>query len=248
MSGAALITGGGQGLGRAFCRALATSGRAVAVADIATENAAAVVEEITTAGGTAVAITADVADEVSVAQMVEEAESALGDVEVLVNNAALFSTLRMGPFTDISRSEWDRVLAVNLTGAFLCCQALVPRMSARGYGKVINISSATVLTGRPGYLHYVSSKAAILGLTRALASEVGPHGVRVNAITPGSTQTEIVRETITQEARASMASQTALRRVQVAEDLVGAVLFLASRDSDFITGQTLNVDGGYAFH
>jgi 3-oxoacyl-[acyl-carrier protein] reductase len=121
-------------------------------------------------------------------------------------------------------------------------------MTAAGYGKIINISSATIWTGRPNYLHYVTSKAALVGFTRALASELGPAGVRVNAITPGSTQTEIERATIGPAERQAMAQATALKRVQVPGDLVGTVLFLASPDSDFITGQTINVDGGYAFH
>ena len=194
------------------------------------------------------AIEVDVADEASVARMAADVEAELGAVEVLVNNAAIFSTLRMGAFTDIAVEEWERVMAVNVTGAFLCSRAIVPGMCRAGYGKVINISSATVFTGRPGYLHYVTSKAALIGMTRSLASEVGPDGVRVNAITPGSTATEVKRGTITPEARAEMAQLTALRRVQVPDDLVGAVLFLASPASDFITGQTLNVDGGLAFH
>jgi 3-oxoacyl-[acyl-carrier protein] reductase len=243
MSGAVLVTGGGQGLGRAFCQAFARHGRAVAVADRNLDKARQVAAE---AGAFPVEV--DVADEASVARMAAAVETELGPVEVLVNNAAIFSTLRMGPFTAITVPEWEQVMTVNVTGAFVCCRAIVPGMCRAGYGKVINISSATVLTGRPGYLHYVTSKAALIGLTRALASEVGPEGVRVNAITPGSTQTEVSRETITPEARQEMARQTALRRVQVPGDVVGAVLFLASPESDFITGQTLNVDGGLAFH
>lgn len=246
--GAALVTGAGQGLGRAFCLALAERGRPVAVADIDASRASAVVEKVERAGGTAIAVEVDVADEHSVERMAATAEDGLGPVEVLVNNAAIFSTLRMGPFTRITASEWDRVLAVNVRGAFLCCRAVVPAMCGRGYGKVVNISSSTVFTGRPGYLHYVTSKAALIGLTRSLASEVGSDGVRVNAIAPGSTQTEVPRETITADARQAMAEETALRRIQVPADLVGAVVFLASPDSDFITGQTLNVDGGLAFH
>ena len=243
MSGAALVTGGGQGLGRAFCQAFAQHGRPVAVADRDLEKAICVANEI---GGLAIEV--DVADEASVARMAADVVAERGAVEVLVNNAAIFSTLRMGAFTDIAVEEWERVMAVNVTGAFLCSRAIVPGMCRAGYGKVINISSATVFTGRPGYLHYVTSKAALIGMTRSLASEVGPDGVRVNAITPGSTETEVKRGTITPEARAEMAQLTALRRVQVPDDLVGAVLFLASPASDFITGQTLNVDGGLAFH
>ncbi len=172
----------------------------------------------------------------------------LGAPAVLVNNAAVFSTLAMGPFDEIEPATWDQVLRVNVTGTWLCCRALVPLMAANGYGKVVNISSATVWTGRAGYLHYVTSKAALLGLTRSLAAEVGPRGVRVNAITPGSTQTEVERATITASSRSAMAEATALRRVQVPADLVGALLFLSSTASDFVTGQTVNVDGGFAFH
>jgi len=167
---------------------------------------------------------------------------------VLVNNAAIFSTLEMGPYDAIDLDEWRRVIDVNVTGTYLCCRAVVPAMAANGYGKVVNISSATIWIGRPGYLHYVTSKAALIGLTRSLATEVGPQGVRVNAVTPGSTQTEIERATITPEARQAMAAQTPLRRVQVSADLVGAVVFLSSTESDFITGQTLNVDGGFSYH
>jgi 3-oxoacyl-[acyl-carrier protein] reductase len=243
-----VVTGGGQGLGRAFCRALASAGAQVAVADVAVEKAQSVAEEIVAAGGRAHPVAVDVTDPRSVAAMAREVERELGTPRALVNNAALFSVLELKPFTEIELDEWRRVMAVNLDGVFLCCQAIVPLMARRGYGKVVNVSSATVWTGRPGYLHYVASKAALLGLTRSLASEVGEHGVRVNAITPGSTETEVPRETINRAAREAMAQQTALRRIQTPDDLVGAVVFLCSAASDFVTGQTINVDGGFAFH
>jgi len=246
--GPAIVTGGGQGLGRAFCLALAELGVPVAVADVRPETAQTVAAEIMAAGQRAVAVTVDVTDETSVARMVAEATEALGPPAILVNNAAIFSTLTLKPITDIPVDEWRRVVDVNLTGTFLCCQAVVPVMRAAGYGKIINISSATVWTGRAGYPHYVASKAATIGLTRALASEVGSDGIRVNAITPGSTETEIERESISRADRLAMAGQTALRRVQVPDDLVGALAFLASTASDFVTGQTINVDGGFAFH
>lgn len=246
--GPAVVTGGGQGLGRAFCLALADAGVPVAVADLDGAHARAVAKEIEEAGGRAVDVTVDVADPSSVDAMAVAVRERLGAPVVLVNNAAIFSTLTMGDFADIDFTTWERVLRVNVTGAWLCCKALVPMMAEAGYGKVINISSATIWTGRPGYLHYVTSKAALVGMTRALASEVGPQGVRVNAITPGSTETEVERATITAADRQVMARATALRRVQVPADLVGALLFLASTDSDFITGQTVNIDGGLAFH
>jgi 3-oxoacyl-[acyl-carrier protein] reductase len=246
--GPAVVTGGGQGLGRTFALALAQEGVPVIVADQAGDRAASVAAEIVVAGGRALAVTVDVSDEASVVCLAERVLDAYGAPAVLVNNAAIFSTLAMGPFTEIDTATWERVMRVNVTGTWLCCRALVPAMVAAGYGKVVNISSATVWTGRAGYLHYVTSKAALIGMTRALAAEVGPDGVRVNALTPGSTETEVERATITREAREAMASSTALRRVQVPADLVGAVLFLSSTDSDFMTGQTVNVDGGLAFH
>jgi 3-oxoacyl-[acyl-carrier protein] reductase len=248
MTQTVVVTGAAQGLGRAFAQDLAGRGWQVAIADLNGDRANQVAEEIAQAGGQARAFTGDVSDPVQVAELAQAITAQLGTVTGLVNNAAVFSTLRMGPFEDIDPEVWELVLRVNVTGAFLMCRAFIPAMKTAGYGKVVNISSATVLSGRPGYLHYVTSKAALIGLTRALASEVGRHGITVNAITPGSTATEIERETITPDQRQAMAAAAAMRRVQVPADLVGAVAFLLSRDSDFITGQTLNVDGGLAFH
>jgi 3-oxoacyl-[acyl-carrier protein] reductase len=245
---AALVTGGGQGLGRAFCRALAGAGMRVAVADRNRSGAERVASEAAADGGSAVAVHVDVADEASVASAVEAAEHELGPIDVLVNGAAVFSTLVRRPFSEISVSEWDEVMAVNVRGVFLMCRSMAPRMAERGYGKIINISSATIWSGRPLYLHYVSSKAAVIGLTRALANELGAQGVRVNAITPGATRTEVERATMTAREWEQSAERTALRREETPADLVGAVLFLASPTSDFITGQTLNVDGGVDFH
>jgi 3-oxoacyl-[acyl-carrier protein] reductase len=244
----AIVTGGGQGLGRAFSHALALAGNHVVVADLDEDRAGAVAAEIEAQGGSASTAIVDVADEQAVARMASEIDRRHGAPRALVNNAAIFSTLELKPFTEISAEEWRRVLDVNVSGTFLCCRAIVPLMARAGYGKVVNVSSATIWTGRPGYLHYVTSKAALIGLTRSLASEVGPSGVRVNAITPGSTETEIARATISRADREAMAEHTALRRVQTPQDLVGAVVFLCGRESDFITGQTINVDGGLAFH
>lgn len=248
ITGGAIVTGGGQGLGRAYALGLAEQGASVVVADLNADNSERVAAEIRTLGGVAIPAPVDVSDRASVGRMVSAARDAYGPPAVLINNAAIFSTLKMRPFSEIPDDEWDRVMAVNVRGAFNCSRATVPLMAEAGYGKIINISSSTIWMGRPFYLHYVTSKAALLGFTRALASEVGPMGIRVNAITPGSTQTEIERATVTAEQRAAMASQTALRRGEVAEDLVGTVLFLASHESDFITGQTINVDGGFSYH
>ena len=243
-----MVTGSGQGLGRAFALDLARHGWRVGVVDIDGDHAARVAAEIGQHGATAVPFACDVSDNDQVEALVRDAARELAPVLGLVNNAAIFSALEMGPFDQIDPAVWDRVIKVNVTGVFLMCRAFVPHMRAEGYGKIVNISSATIFTGRPMYLHYVTSKAALIGLTRSLAAEVGPSGIRVNAVTPGSTETEVERATITPEQRQAMAAATALRRVQVPSDLVGAVRFLLSQDSDFITGQTLNVDGGYAYH
>jgi 3-oxoacyl-[acyl-carrier protein] reductase len=246
--GAAVVTGAGQGIGRVLALSLAAESVPVAVVDLDEEGAARVAMEINASGGRACAVRADVSDPDSVDAMAEAVRSRLGPAGILVNNAAIFSTLAMRPFTEIGYTEWNRVLGVNITGAFLCAQALVAQMIERGGGKIVNITSSTIFLGRPNYLHYVTSKAAMLGFTRALAAEVGVHGITVNAIAPGSTETEILRETITREDRERLAATSALGRVQVPADLVGALLFLSSSDSDFVTGQTLIVDGGISFN
>lgn len=247
-SASVVVTGAGQGLGRAFALDLARRGWRVAVVDINGDRAAEVAAEINGDGATALAFACDVSNSGQVDDLAREVPHRMGPVTGLVNNAAIFSTLSMGPFEEIELGEWDRVIKVNVTGAFLMCRAFVPPMREARYGKIVNISSATVFTGRPMYLHYVTSKAALIGLTRSLAAEIGSSGIRVNAVTPGSTETEIERATITPQQRQAMAAATALRRVQIPADLVGAVAFLLSGESDFITGQTLNVDGGFAYH
>lgn len=240
-----VVTGAGQGLGRAFAQQLATDGAQVVVADIDGARAQSVAHEI---GPAALAVKVDVADEVSVAELYEHVERTWGHLDVLVNNAAVFSALRMGPFDEISVDEWDQVMAVNVRGPFLCSRGAVPLMRRRGGGKIINISSATVFLGRPHYLHYVTSKAAVIGMTRALATELGPHGITVNALAPGSTETEVPRDTVTPEQARSIVAGQAIGRRQVPSDLAGVVSFLASPASDFMTGQTMNVDGGASFH
>jgi 3-oxoacyl-[acyl-carrier protein] reductase len=240
----AVVTGAGQGLGRAFAARLRAEGARVVIADLDAAKAEAVAAEL---GDGATAIAVDVSDPDSVAELARKAGE-LGPVDILVNNASIFSTLEMRPFDDIPVDEWDRVMAVNVKGVFLCARAFVPGMRAAGYGKIVNISSATVFIGRPLYLHYVTSKAAVIGLTRALATEVGPDGIRVNAVTPGATQTEVPRKTVTPEQAERIIGAQAIKRREVAEDVVGTVAFLAAPDSDFITGQTVNVDGGAAFH
>jgi len=236
----AIVTGGGVGLGRAYCKALAAEGAKVVVADIQDDAASAVADEVD-----GVAVRVDVTSPEETQRMAAQAVAAYGAIDILVNNAGLYSALRKKPFLDIPLEEWDRVIAVNVTGVFLCCRAVHPQMKKQKRGKIVNISSGTVLGGTPMFVHYVSSKAAVVGLTRALAREVGADNINVNAIMPGLTITdEHQRRMLSEEYLQARRDARALKRDQHPADLVGTVLFLACADSDFITGQTINVDGG----
>lgn len=247
----AVVTGGGQGLGRAFAHRLAHEGAVVVVADQNVASGRAVVAELGSAeDGSAlgIALEVDVSNEGSVRAMCESIDTTFGRLDILVNDAAVFSTLTMKPFEEISVAEWDKVMAVNVRGPFLCARAASPIMRRQGYGKIINVSSSTVWFGRAHYLHYVASKAALIGMTRSLATELGPHGIRVNAITPGSTETEIKRDTVSGEQSDAIVSTQAIKRREQPTDLSGVVAFLAGPDSDFMSGQTINVDGGASYH
>ena len=245
----AIVTGGGQGIGRAFCSGLAARGYHVVVAELNAPAAAAVEAEITAAGGTARAIVTDIADPASVTEMVAATLAAFGRIDVLVNNAR-WSGLAPTPIEEVSDADWAKGMQVNVTGAFNCVRAVVPTMKQAKWGRIINMSSATVLRPPPRpYVHYVTTKAALLGFTRALAVELGPFGITVNAILPGSVETGIERPgqpaRIDRDVRALQ--NQAIKRRETPDDMVGAVAFLASDEAEFITGQGLNVDGGYAF-
>jgi 3-oxoacyl-[acyl-carrier protein] reductase len=239
----AIVTGGGIGLGRAYCKALAEHGAKVVVADIQVDAAGTVADEVD-----GIAVKVDVTSQKETQAMAARAIEAYGAIDILINNAGMYSSIQKRPFTEIPLDEWDRCMAVNVKGVYLSCRAVYPQMKKQGRGKIINISSGTVLGGTPMFLHYVSSKGAVIALTRSLAREVGADGINVNAITPGLTiADEQQKKMLSEEYLAPRRQARAIKRDQYPEDLIGAIVFLSSADSDFITGQTLNVDGGTWF-
>lgn len=245
----AIVTGGARGIGQAYCVGLGRAGAKVVVADVL--DPGETVAQVKAAGSDAIGVTVDVASFASVQDMTSKVLAAFNKVDILVNNAALMANLKMGPFHQIPEEEWDQVMAVNVKGLWHCIKAVTPAMSQQHYGKIINISSTTVLMGVPGLLHYVTSKGAVFAMTRALSRELGPLGIRINTIMPGLTQSQAIKSMMVAAPQLEgmskqLAAQAALGREQYPEDLVGTVLFLASEDSDFITGQNFTVDGGVA--
>ena len=244
MSGkTAVVTGAAQGIGRTYAEALAANGARVVVTDIDdTKDAVAVIRA---AGGEAIGMTTDVTSDDSLEEMVRRTEAAFGPIEVLVNNAAVFAALVMKPFTQIPNDEWDLVMRVNVRGPFQAAKAVAPSMKRNGRGKIVNISSGTALRGAPMFLHYVSSKGAIIAQTRAISRELAADNIHVNTIVVGLTESEGVKQhSQIGAARAPTLAMRAIQREMLPDDIVGAMLFLASEDSDFITGQSINVDGG----
>jgi len=236
-----IVTGASRNIGRVYARGLAAEGVKVAAADIL--EASDTVREIEAAGAEALAVRVDVSDETATQRMAEAVHRRFGRIDGLINNAALYQDLALKPFSEIAAEEWDRVMAVNLRGIFLCCKAVVPYMKAQRYGRIVNIASNTVFKGTPGLIHYVTSKAGVLGFTRTLARECGEFGIHVNSVAPDyipharDDQERPERDVMIQASRA-------IRRRQLPQDLVGTIVFLLSADADFITGQTISVNGG----
>jgi len=246
----AIVTGGGHGIGKAYALGLAREGAKVVIAEIDGKAAESAAADLKRQGFEAIAVRTDVADRSSVEAMAARAVEAFGQIDILVNNAAIFATIPMSrsPFDEIEIEEWDRMMAVNLRGTWLASRAVVAHMRKRGYGKIINISSGTALKGSASRIHYVTSKAGVLGFTRTLARELGQHGICVNCVAPGSTLSEENPDESVVRMRAAAAQERAIQRTQKPEDLVGAVVFFASPESDFVTGHTLVVDGGACMH
>src|SRR5262249_17312829 len=191
-----------------------------------------------------IAIETDVADPDAVDVMAKTVDRRCGRIDILVNNAGIFSTLEMRPFDQIPLADWEQVLRVNVTGPFLCSRAVVPAMRRAKWGRIINMASGAVSLGRPNYLHYITSKGALDAMSRSMARELGGDGITVNAILPGATFTEVERKTVTPEQKERIIGMQCIPRAEAPEDLVGAVLFLASEASSFVTGQSINLDGG----
>jgi NAD(P)-dependent dehydrogenase (short-subunit alcohol dehydrogenase family) len=240
----ALVTGAAQGIGRAIAEGLAAAGARIAVADLRGADDAAA------AFPNGIGVTGDVSNEDDVARLVGEVVDRCGGIDILVNNAGLYASLEMRPFDQIPLEEWRRVMDVNVASMFLMCREVVPVMRDRGGGKIVNISSGTPFRGVPFLLHYVTSKGAIVTLTRALAKELGKDNILVNCVAPGFTMSAGVEahpEVIEKLRDVSVAART-LQRDQVPEDVVGAVVFLCGPGSDFVTGQTMVIDGGQYFN
>jgi NAD(P)-dependent dehydrogenase (short-subunit alcohol dehydrogenase family) len=239
-----VITGAGQGIGREYALQFAQCGAVVIIAELEEAKGNAVADQIRKEGGSAYAYKVDVSDEDSVQKLVIDVLAAHSRIDVLINNAAIFATLKMRPFEEIPLAEWDRVLAVNVTGVFLMSRAVTPAMRQAGWGRIVNITSASVPLGLKNYLHYVTSKSALIGMTNAMARELGTYGITVNAIQPSATFTEVPRETVNDEGKKRVVASQCIPREEIPTDLIGLVMFLASEASAFVTGQTIACDGG----
>ncbi len=240
-----IITGGATGIGQAFAVGCAAQGANVVVADMnAADETVAMIEQL---GGRAIAVKVDVADDASTRAMAQAALDRFGRIDGLVNNAAYFREVKLTPFEDLDPAQWERIFAVNVKGVWQCCKAVMPAMRERGSGAIVNIASVVAVAGQPGYLHYVATKGAVLSMTKGLAKECGPHGVRVNVIAPGFVLTDATRNRPI-EWQQSFLKARALSREQRPDDLVGTALYLLSDLAGFVSGQTLVVDGGHIMY
>ncbi len=241
-----VVTGAGGGIGAAYAHHLAEAGAKVFVTDLDDDSTAATLRSLEAAGHVAAGAPGDITDAARTRKLADHCRRTLGPAEALVNNAAVFSRVTMSRvgFEDITEDEWDLMMRVNLKGTWLMSRAFVPHMRELGRGKIVNISSGTAFKGTTSLIHYVTSKAGVLGFTRSLARELGPDGITVNCIAPGSTLTPTETDAAVNQRRGAAVASRAIPRVQTPEDLLGAVLFFCSPESDFVTGQSLVVDGG----
>jgi 3-oxoacyl-[acyl-carrier protein] reductase len=246
----AVITGAAHGIGRAYARRFAEEGARVVIADIDAPGGEATAKAISEDGLSAWSRATDVRDFSSVAGLMSETRERFGRIDVLLNNAAIYVTQKLwkGRVEELALEEWDRVMEVNLKGVFLCCKAVIPIMKQQRSGKIINIASGTFFSGSGNMPHYTTAKGGVVALTRVMARQLGDWGINVNCMTPGSTMSE---ENVTEDVlarREGSVDKRCFKRVETPNDIVGTALFLASRDSDFITGQLLVVEGGGVMH
>lgn len=243
----AIVTGGGQGLGRSYALHFAAHGAIPVIAEHNEAAGARVAEEVEKAGGRALAVSTDVSSEESVAALAAAVEDRFGRIDILVNNAALFSRITMAPFWELPVEEWRRAMDVNITGAFFCARAVVPAMQRANWGRILNISSGTPYLGLPNYLHYITSKSAVVAMSRSMARELGPWNVTVNTFIPGVTKTEVERPSVSDEKFEQYVGMQCLKRMSTPEDMAKVVMFLCSEEAAWITGQTVLADGGLNF-
>jgi NAD(P)-dependent dehydrogenase (short-subunit alcohol dehydrogenase family) len=239
-----IVTGAGQGIGKVYAHGLAAEGARLVLTDLSDPKGVA--SEIEAAGGEALSGAADITDASAVQALVAAAEERFGGVHVLINNAAIFTALESRPFYEIESAEWDKVMQINTRGSFECAKAVVPIMRKQQYGKIVNVASGTLFKGSPGMMHYVASKGAVVAMTRVMARELGGFNISVNAIAPGFTESEMAGE-IAKRSGPTVQSRC-FKRPQTPDDLTGTIVFLSSAESDFITGQTIVVDGGSVLH
>ena len=238
-----VITGAGRGIGAVMAKRMAQEGANVVVTDVL--DTKGTVEAISESGGSAIGISVDVTSDDNLAAMVEATEKAFGSLDILVNNASIFAALQPKPFMQIDNDEFDKVMTVNARGVHQATRAVVPAMLRAGGGKIVNIASGTFYYGAPGLSHYTASKGAVIALTRCHGRELGDKNIQVNAIAPGLTESEALQgNTGFDPARAPTVQSRSIKREMLPEDLLGTLMYLITPDSNFVTGQTLNVDGG----
>lgn len=242
-----IITGAGQGIGRNHAKRFAEQGSHVVIAEFNGNAGRNVEREIIETGGSALFVETDVSNTESTLNMADQALKKFGRIDCLINNAALFSKITMGPFWDLPEAEWRAAMDVNVTGAFLCSRAVVPTMQERKWGRIINVSSGTVTMGRENYLHYITSKSAVIGMTRAMARELGNWNITVNTFWPAVTKTEVERPSVPNALFEKFAEMQCIHRLSDMDDLSAGVMFICSDDAGFMTGQGLAVDGGIVF-
>ena len=243
-----IITGGGQGIGRGYAHHFAAQGAIPIIAEINGDNAVSVQREIKEKGFEALAIQTDVASMESVTTMVNQVIEKFGRIDILINNAAVFSRITMAPFWELPLDEWDSAMNVNVTGSYYCARAVVPSMREAKWGRIVNVTSGTVQLGSANYLHYITSKSAIIGMTRSMARELGASNITVNTFWPGITKTEVNRPSATDEVFEMFSKRQCLPRMTTIDDLAKPMLFLCSEEAAYMTGQIFEPDGGLSFN